>query len=218
MSIEGGPARRFTSALGALSVAWLCATVVLTSLTGCPGTLSDPALFEDSGASHAACPNVVTTVFAGRCAISGCHTAADRAGSLDLESPDLYQRLAGQRASGGPGMLIDPNGNPQDSILYLKLTPNPPFGSQMPLVGEKLDPATLACVGDWIMAEGRHVDAGAADATPDTASSSDTSMSNDSAPDDVVTAADDAGADDAADDSSSPKDAGVEDSDADRKD
>jgi hypothetical protein len=115
-------------------------------------------------------------------------------------------------------MLIDPDGNPEDSILYLKLTPNPPFGSQMPLVGEKLDPTTLACVGEWIMTEGRHVDAGGADATQDAASSSDTSISNDSASDDAVTASDGPTTDDAADDTSSPKDAGVEDSDADRKD
>ena len=120
-------------------------------LTGCPGTLADPGRFEDSGATmDAGCPNVVSTVFTPRCALSGCHTAADRAGQLDLQSPDLYPRLVGVPASGGPGFLIDANGNPNDSVLYLKLTPNPPFGSQMPLVGAKLDPTTLACVASWI--------------------------------------------------------------------
>jgi mono/diheme cytochrome c family protein len=48
--------------------------------------------------------------------------------------------------------LIDPGGNPDASVLYLKLTPMPPFGLQMPEIGNKLDEAQLACVAAWIMA------------------------------------------------------------------
>jgi hypothetical protein len=59
-------------------------------------------------------------------------------------------RLVGKAAVGGSGMLIDPGGSPDKSVLYLKLTPNPPFGAQMPFVGNKLDTTTIGCVAAWI--------------------------------------------------------------------
>jgi hypothetical protein len=85
-------------------------------------------------------------------------------GSLDLESPDPYGRLVGQMAHGGPGVIIDPRGDPQKSILYLKLEPFPPFGSQMPLAGAKLDDASLACVASWISGHATPPDGGWEDA------------------------------------------------------
>jgi hypothetical protein len=75
-------------------------------------------------------------------------------------SPNVYARLVGKNASGGPGVLIDPGHDPEKSVLYLKLTPTPPFGSQMPLTGAKLDATTLACVSTWI-ASGGSIDGGA---------------------------------------------------------
>jgi len=69
-------------------------------------------------------------------------------------------RLAGKAATGGPGVLVDPGGDPSKSVLYLKLTSSPPFGSQMPLTGTKLDATTLACVATWIATRGS-IDGGA---------------------------------------------------------
>jgi hypothetical protein len=124
-------------------------------LTGCPGSIDDPSLFEtDTGTKMPSCGDVVTTVFTPTCAVSGCHSTSDMAGTLDLQAPNIYMRLVGKSASGGPGVLIE-SGKPMDSVLYMKLTANPPFGSQMPLVGAKLDTAMLACVADWITADGQ---------------------------------------------------------------
>ena len=83
------------------------------------------------------------------------------AAGLDLVSPNLYARLVGKPATGGPGVIIDPGGDPKKSVLYLKLGPNPPFGSQMPLTGPKLDDSTIECVAEWI-SMGAGVDASSA--------------------------------------------------------
>ena len=58
-------------------------------------------------------------------------------------------RLSGKKAMGGPGLLIDPT-TPTASVLYTKLTPTPPFGARMPLVGAPLSDADIACVLSWI--------------------------------------------------------------------
>jgi hypothetical protein len=58
-------------------------------------------------------------------------------------------RLSGKQAMGGSGLLIDP-ANASASVLYTKLTPTPPFGARMPLVGAPLSDADMACVLSWI--------------------------------------------------------------------
>jgi hypothetical protein len=156
------------------------------ALTACPGDLRDPARFQQTAAAPS-CPDVVATVFTPRCALSGCHASAAMSGSLDLQSPDIYQRLVGKAAAGGPGVLIDPGDDPNRSVLYLKMTTEPPFGGQMPLGGDKLDAATLACVGAWVLAGGQTTDAGVTDGGPGESASpeppQDAATSTDSAPD-----------------------------------
>ena len=164
------------------------ALALVTLMTGCPGSLSDAARFLDAsagdddarstveesvtsnadGAADGGCPDVGAAVFTPMCAKSGCHATASMAASLDLQAPDIFQRLVGKPASGGAGVLIDPSGNPMKSVLYTKLTASPPFGSQMPLIGPKLDSATLACVGTGITTEAQAAsDAGSEDAGAD---------------------------------------------------
>jgi hypothetical protein len=132
------------------------ALVALVSLTACPGTIDDPAAFElEAGADGGTnCADVPVAVFEPRCGSSGCHGASTPAAQLDLVSPDLYSRLVGKNASTGPGVLIDPGHSPEKSVLYLKLTSMPPFGSQMPFTGAKLDATALACVSNWITSGG----------------------------------------------------------------
>ena len=139
--------------------------LALLGLAGCPGTLADREAFEaamieagtleagavtgdDTDASFQ-CPDVPSGILAARCGLSGCHGSTPAAG-LDLVSPDVHARLTGKAANGGPGVLVDPGGDPDASVLYLKLTASPPFGSRMPLAGDPLDDATLACVAAWI--------------------------------------------------------------------
>jgi hypothetical protein len=157
-------------------IARLRAAVVGNALVcaGCAGTLDDPARFLTSDGGSAAdvdagsCPDIPSTVFSKTCATAGCHTTADLIQGLDLESPLVASRLVGICARGG-GLLVDPS-NPAQSVLYLKLTIAPPFGSRMPLGKPPLDDATLACVLNWISAQtglaGDCTDGGAA---PDSA-------------------------------------------------
>jgi hypothetical protein len=83
-----------------------------------------------------------------------------RTGGLDLEAPNPFARLVGQKATGGNGVIIDSGGDPNQSVLYLKLKSPPPFGAQMPLNSPKLDDQTVACVGDWITEQSKLLDAG----------------------------------------------------------
>ncbi len=152
------------------------AVVVGGVLAGCAAHLQDPERFEaaldgggSSSASSSACGDV-PTILAMHCASAGCHSTASMTQGLDLQSPNLFGRLAGQSAVGGPGVIIDPQGDPNQSVLYLKLMSPPPFGSQMPLTGAKLDEATIACVASWIMSEG----GGTAKGSDATAAASDT--------------------------------------------
>lgn len=162
-------------AAGTAAAVWAVLAVLATS-AGCAGTLTDPDRFlpastdDDGGGSGAACPDITSTVFANICAASGCHSTADQADGLDLQSPDVASRLVGVCVSSG-GMLIDPS-DPAASVLYLKLTPSPPFGARMPFGGTPLDPATLACVLQWI--EAQSGDAGSCDGGESTSGDSGT--------------------------------------------
>jgi hypothetical protein len=137
--------------------ALLAALALATPLAGCPGDLSDPGRFASQfgtggggagGDDGGMCPDT-PTFLAATCTAAGCHAAASPAASLDLASPDVYTRLSGKMATGGAGLLIDPQ-SPAASILYLKLLAPPPYGSRMPLVGSPLSDAETACVLSWI--------------------------------------------------------------------
>ncbi|MCC6559107.1 MAG: hypothetical protein IT372_39790 [Polyangiaceae bacterium] len=116
-------------------------------IAGCPGTLDDKEKFLSAGA----CPDI-PTLFAQTCLGGGCHSAASKAGDLDLESPELAARVSGAPSTGdcaGRGVLADP-ADPEGSVLYFKLEPSPPCGSPMPPSGAPLTEAQLACVREWI--------------------------------------------------------------------
>jgi hypothetical protein len=162
---------------------------VLGLTAGCPGTLEDQAAFlaalrTDGGLEADArtpegganCLDVPQAVFMPSCALSGCHDAKSKTQGLDLQSPNVASRLVGIPATEGPGLLVDPSA-PSNSVLYLKLTPMPPFGARMPLAG-MLDDAAIACVLAWITEQanaanaaggsdaGGDLDGGSADAEP----------------------------------------------------
>jgi hypothetical protein len=134
--------------LGALGALLLC--------TACPGELADPALFGGDAAlddrapslGDGGCPDIPTQLLQVDCVSSACHSAASAQGGLDLASPNVAARLVGVHAQGG-GLLVDP-ADPAMSVLYTKLTSTPPFGAQMPLLGQPLDDAMMACVLTWI--------------------------------------------------------------------
>jgi hypothetical protein len=123
---------------------------LMLAAAGCPGRLTEPERFvvaTDLG-DGGACPDI-PSFFAATCTSSTCHSSDNKAQGLDLQSPDVASRLVGVSATEGPGVLVDPS-SPADSILYQKLSPDPPFGARMPLAERPLDSSMLACVLAWI--------------------------------------------------------------------
>jgi hypothetical protein len=164
---------------------------------GCPANLEDPGRFSDATGP---CPDVPQDVFVKVCSTPGCHSAVDKMLGLDLQSPDVASRLVGVHAvGGGTGLLIDPS-SPAMSVLYTKLTPNPPFGVRMPFTRPALDDATIACVLQWITLQVS--DAGGDDGPAEEASPGDGSQSDDGASPPAP------GLDAAPEDASAPLDAG----------
>lgn len=101
------------------------------------------------GAATTAC-DAPATVLATRCATSGCHAARGATLGLDLASPGLRARVEGKSAAGGSGVLVDPGGDPEKSVLYTKCTSTPPFGARMPSDATTLSADELACLASWI--------------------------------------------------------------------
>jgi hypothetical protein len=134
----------------------------LVAAAGCPGVLEDPDRFRAG-----ACLDVENEMFPRRCSTSGCHTAMEPAGMLDLQSPGVVERLIGAPAEGEEcgGVVATPllvPGNPEGSLLYQKLGDAPPCGAKMPFTGAGLTEVEIACVAQWI----RRLDG---DDTPDAA-------------------------------------------------
>src|SRR5258708_3565347 len=121
---------------------------ICLALLGCAGSLDHPERFAYLGAGPDAGPSgtssnggcdPVTVISPPSCAPSACHSAQSQQANLDLESPGLPKRLVNKPAHGGPGYLIDAK-TPAQSVLYEKVTDNPPFQFQMPLGASPLSP------------------------------------------------------------------------------
>jgi hypothetical protein len=121
----------------------LAAVAPLTGLVllGCPGTLSNKECFLEEDQAR--------TIFTTSCAFGGCHSKKDSTAGLDLESPQIGKRLKGKAASSCKGTLVDP-GNPDNSVLYNKLSDPPPCGSRMPLAKDELYPEDKDAIRKWI--------------------------------------------------------------------
>lgn len=115
---------------------------------GCPGVLEDPDRFRGEF-----CPDIESELFPQSCATGDCHDAIEPAALLDLQSPNVVARISGTQAMGDEcfqqGTLLVP-GNPQMSLIYLKLTEAPPCGAQMPFIGDRLSEREIGCVATWI--------------------------------------------------------------------
>jgi hypothetical protein len=101
-------------------------------LSACPGHLEDPERF-------AICTiDVERELFAPRCATSGCHTATNPAGNLDLVSPGVAARL-----SSGTSSCED---RPIAANMLDKVKPTPTCGAPMPLGGTPLNTQEQDCL------------------------------------------------------------------------
>jgi hypothetical protein len=133
--------------------------VLATMAAACAAPLDDPGRFlegatgtgdGDGAGGDDACAglDIERDVLTTDCGGATCHGAADPAAGVDLETAGVASRLSGAPSSCEDMLLIAP-GDPDASLLYRKLEPDPPCGSQMPLGGE-LDEVALGCVRAWI--------------------------------------------------------------------
>ena len=121
--------------------------LALLLCAGCPGRLRDKERFL--GEAGAPCGDVVAKIFVPKCGSSNCHGSSAPQQGLDLVSAGVAARVVGMTAKGCATTLADPE-NPEASLLYTKLAPNPPCGGQMPLAQPPLSDADAACVLKWI--------------------------------------------------------------------
>ncbi|WP_437593194.1 hypothetical protein [Sorangium sp. So ce1000] len=85
-----------------------------------------------------------------KCAFGGCHDSGSKQAGVDL-STGWETRVAGQASTcGGTSTVLVP-GDPDASLIYRKIMPNPPCGSQMPL-GPALSDEEITCLHDYIAA------------------------------------------------------------------
>lgn len=145
------------------ALSWVLTFGALSFVTACPGTLADKELYEaaldggrgpngDASADAGPCGDVVARIFEPTCGGNGCHGSTAPQQDLDLVSPGVALRVVGVAAKGCSVVLADP-ADPEASLIYQKLLPNPPCGSTMPLARPPLSRADAACVRAWIAAQ-----------------------------------------------------------------
>lgn len=136
----------------------------LPLLAACPGSLENPERFLTGHPCDYVVDEILSDTSNSGCARVGCHGVANPQQGLDLASDDLIGRLSDEKASAAcvAQLWIDTS-SPSRSLLYTKLTDNPPCGSRMP-VGPALPAEDVACVLGWLEWQLGAPDAGAADA------------------------------------------------------
>jgi hypothetical protein len=123
----------------------LAAVSATIAVAACESSSSGPA----SGCK----PDIATiqsTIFAKKCATSGCHSSDRAASGLDLEAPGVESRLV-DVAAACPGKALVASGNPGASVIVDKISNDKPTcgGSRMP-IGGTLDGDDIACITSWI--------------------------------------------------------------------
>lgn len=127
----------------------------LLAFIACDGPQGDET-GETGDAPASLFAQVQYDVFLTTCAGTGCHDSATRAGELDLTEEAAYDALREKpcynEAAAAAGLLRVTPGDPQMSLLYLKLVEPVSYGGVMPPWGAP-DADTVELVRRWI-AEG----------------------------------------------------------------
>ncbi|MGZ6133660.1 MAG: hypothetical protein ACXWK9_04335 [Myxococcaceae bacterium] len=127
-------------------------TASLSVLAGCAGSLENPDLFGDGGASLTGyiCPSLgkpaKSEVILKKC-VSGCHSTPMQASGLDLESPDAGARLVNVSTTACPPRRrvdVTDGGTLQELISQS----NPTCTSSMP-PGGGLTNGEISCIVEW---------------------------------------------------------------------
>jgi len=86
------------------------------------------------------------------CSGSACHSAPGAPLGDFAASEEAAREIVGQATAvscAGQGDFIDPD-SPEDSLVVLKMSGDPPCGQQMPPSGTPLSDADVECVTEWI--------------------------------------------------------------------
>ncbi|HYQ16381.1 MAG TPA: hypothetical protein VEQ58_11510 [Polyangiaceae bacterium] len=146
----GAPSNDTGGTAGSAGAAGSAGTSGTAGSAGSAGT--DGSAGADDGAVTGACGDVVTRIFVPSCGGTGCHSASSPQQDLDLVSPGVASRVVGIAGKQCAQLLADPQ-NPEQSLLYQKLLPQPDCGASMPLARPALSGSDMACVLAWIAAQ-----------------------------------------------------------------
>jgi hypothetical protein len=116
-----------------------------------------PDVVRPDGASVVTLDDVMARVFRPHCAVPSCHASSDPTGRMRLDEDFPRTSLRDVAAMGvscsGQGLVRVVPGDPSRSLLYLKLTEDPPpCGSRMPQAADPLPDELIALVREWIAA------------------------------------------------------------------
>lgn len=79
-----------------------------------------------------------------------CHSATAVQGQLDLET-DLHDAVVGVASSTDASWTLVEPGDPATSLLFLKITDQAPFGTDMPPASGGLEADAAQIIEDWIL-------------------------------------------------------------------
>lgn len=160
----------------------------------------------DEGCTPRGFVETIQPIFTGSCALSGCHRSPGATLGLDLGDGAAYAAIVGVDAASHDSLKRIEPGEPDDSLIYLKVSEaSPPVGSRMPLIGGPLSAAQIDDIREWI-------EEGAPEGQWVTCPDDDTGAVADAAADDGADdATADLGADDAATDDGAGPDEGSDD-------
>ena len=101
---------------------------------------------EESGVTFS---RDIQPIFNVNCALSGCHVIYHETG-LDLRQGESYANLVSVPSkNNAPRKRVVP-GDPDSSVLYLKVTGDPSTGDRMPLDASPLGSAPIDDIKTWI--------------------------------------------------------------------
>jgi hypothetical protein len=127
--VKGYPKNKTASRFNLVALGLVTALVALT--TGC--TKRE----VKSSSSSSTLPSEVSSILS---SCSKCHSGASAPAGFNFVTDVNAMISAG---------LINP-GNPEESVLYQKLSASPPYGSRMPFGGPYLSETEIQNISDWI--------------------------------------------------------------------